>query len=208
MADGTFHLDVRAALADVIPDGTPEFHVDAAVAQASSTILAAIVHEWPVASGVSLSGFTTNGERIDNEVDYTSFVLDGLVDKLAAKGIAAARVEVAATLADIAARAAAPAGTRPTARGKVAQALASKGESTATSLLSQGRTMEAVAAYRAGVQAQRIGTLVSSLGLTPGLASAVTSLATAARGSEAVGLLQKVGRTMEAARLASLLRSL
>lgn len=204
--DGSYYLDVRTALADAIPAGTPDYHVDAAMDQAAATVLATIVNEWPVASGTSLAGFNVSGSVVSNPVNYTEFVLDGLVEQLAAKGLTVARQQVENTLKDIAARAAAPAGTRPTATGKVAQALTSNGQ--ATSLLSQGRTMEAVAAYRATVQAQRLSSAVTSLGLTPGLASAVTSLATANRPSEAVALLMKVGRTMEAARLVTILRSL
>lgn len=206
--DGPWEMDVRAAIAGVIPAGTPDYHVDAAVKQAESTILAAIVAGWPVSSGKSLNGFHISGDVIENHVDYTEFVLDGLVETLAADGLAQAEAEVAKTLADIAARAAAKAGTAPKSTGKIAQVLARAGTpDKAVSALAEGRVAEAVAVYRASVTAARYSTFIEAMGLPAGTTSVAKSLATAGRVTEAINLLDKAGRTSAAQSLRSFSRT-
>ena len=203
--DGSWSLDVRAAISSVIPEGTDVLHVDAAVQQAISTVLETIVHSWPVDTGRSLAGFARTDDGIDNPVEYTAFVLNGLVESLAAEGLDRARREIAETLAEVARRATGPRNQVYEARGKVADVLRPSRRRPAD-LLAAGRTMEAVAAFRATTAAAQAVALVAQLDLSPGLASAARSLASAGRLTEAVALLRRAGRPSQASQLAALAR--
>lgn len=81
------------AMIDPPPEAT-EWTITAAIQAGVALVLGRIIAGWPVATGLSLSGWRQNGTRIQNAVDYAAYVHNGLYMSLIDAAIydAAARV--------------------------------------------------------------------------------------------------------------------
>lgn len=159
--DGSYYLDVGIYLdvaGTLAGPAIPESVRDAALQDATLEVLDTITASWPVDTGLSLAGFETTGgaeghdTAIRNPVDYTGFVHEGLVERLAAEGLTRARSVYARQLAAYTAKQAKPTGQSRTPTPFSAQAKRPPpgAAATADALARAGMPADVVEAMRAG----------------------------------------------------------
>lgn len=115
-----FAMDVAPVMDEVtLPDGVetlPEFIQTAVLGEVANRVMANIVASWPVDTGLSLAGFHVvpdgNSWQVKNDVDYTSFVHEGLVERLAQEGLAGSVTFAESLIKNLLDRQASPPGTR------------------------------------------------------------------------------------------------
>lgn len=215
-------IDVRPVLAEVNLEGLTDFLVSSVLQVVAEYVMDAIVSQWPVDTGTSLAGFRVRRGAgtwlVVNEVEYTSYVHDGLVFVLAEMAMADA-VDLARERADeFRRRQAMQPGTRqvramrrrsfgaappPSAPG--APPMPRPPDPRVAAALAQGRVADATVLLQAAVRAApraRVVRAAERLALAGRLPAAILALIKGGRLEEAIARLMREGRRIEAQLLA------